>query len=203
MAPAFCVCDGEMVMTLNMPAMKAYLARKDHRSLAALPGVAAALNDPHPPAVLGYCDTPRVFEILYPLCSMYGILGAAEAEKEKVDLDLTFWPSAAAIRSHLRPDVATLERTPHGLRLTSRYSLPLGGATGPLALMTEGSLAYTALVAYFYRGDPPPSALPVPPPGNNATPTPYGAYPSPAPAAKTDTSAPESKKQEEGALPSR
>ena len=36
-----------------------------------VPGVARALNDPNRPAALGYCDTPRVFELLYPLVSLY------------------------------------------------------------------------------------------------------------------------------------
>ena len=80
-APAFCVTDHELVMTLSMPAMKAYLARKNHRSLAAVPGVALALNDRNRPAALGYCDTPRVFELLYPMFSMYGTVGAAAGAK--------------------------------------------------------------------------------------------------------------------------
>ena len=75
LAPVFCITDHEMVMTLSMPAMKAYLVRKNHRSLATLPGVTLALNDPNGPAALGYCDTPRVFELLYPLVSTYAGYG--------------------------------------------------------------------------------------------------------------------------------
>ncbi len=74
-APVFCITDHEMVMTLSMPAMKAYLLRKNHRSLAAVPSVAPALNGPNRPAALLYCDTPRVFELLYPLVSLYAALG--------------------------------------------------------------------------------------------------------------------------------
>ncbi len=134
-APAFCVCDREMVMTLNMPAMKAYLTRKDGRSLATLPGVARTLNDGNRPACLWYCDTPRLFDFCYPLLSFYASAGAAAVQQQaNVDLNPTFWPSAPAIRRHLRPDIATVERTPHGLQLTCRYCLPTGGATGPLCL---------------------------------------------------------------------
>ncbi len=139
-SPAIYFSDREMVMTLNMPAMKAYLARKDHRSLAALPGVALALNDPNRPVALAYCDTPRLFDFVYPLCSLYANLGAAAAQNEKFDLDPTFWPSAPAIRSHLRPEITTVKRMPLGLELTSRYCLPTGGASGPLWLMAMSGL---------------------------------------------------------------
>ena len=139
-APAFYVSDREMVMTLNMPAMKAYLARKDHRSLATLPGVALALNDQNRPVALGYCDTPKLFDFLYPLISLYATMGAAAVHEAKIDLDPTFWPSAPAIRAHLRPDITTVERTPHGLQLTCRYCLPTGGANGPLWLIGLGIL---------------------------------------------------------------
>ncbi len=132
--PAVCITDREMVMTLNMPAMKAYLSRKEHRSLATLPSVKRALNDSNRPVALGYCDTPRLFNFLYPVFSLYAGMGASAAQKLGVDLDPTFWPSAPAIRRHLRPDITTVERTPQGLQLTCRYSLPTGGASGPLWL---------------------------------------------------------------------
>jgi hypothetical protein len=187
-APAFCVTDHELVMTLSMPAMKAYLARKNHRSLAVVPGVALALNDRNRPAALGYCDTPRVFELLYPMFSMYGTMGAAEAQKVKIDLDPTFWPSAAAFRPHLRPDITTLQRTPQGLELTCRYCLPTGGANGPLYLIVMGSLGtylnsplpFVPTIVPAYAGDTTaaptleatPAAVPygAPYPGSAATP---------------------------------
>jgi hypothetical protein len=134
-APAVCILDHEMVMTLNMPAMKAYLTRKDHHSLAAEPDVKRALNDRNRPACLWYCDTPKLFDFCYPLVSFYASVGAAAAHQANIDLDPTFWPSAPVIRAHLRPDIATIQRTAHGLQLTCRYCLPSGGATGPLCLV--------------------------------------------------------------------
>ena len=126
-APALCIGEHEVVMTLNMPAMKAYLTRQEHRSLATLPGVALALNDRNPPVALGYCNMPEFFDAVYPLISLGATAIAGAAHQAKIDLDPTFWPSAPAIRRHLRPEITTLERTPHGLQLTSRYSLPTGG----------------------------------------------------------------------------
>jgi hypothetical protein len=139
-APAFYVSEHEMVVTMNVPAMKAFLARKNHRSLATQPGVRLALNDSNRPVALGYCDTPKLFDFLYPLFSLYGTMGAGFAHQAKIDLDPTFWPSAPAIRSHLRPDVTTVQRTPNGLQLTCRYCLPSGGVNAPLWLIGLGGL---------------------------------------------------------------
>jgi len=139
-APAMCISDREVVITLNMPAMKAYLTRKNHRSLATLPGVALALNNPNRPVALDYCDSPKLFDFVYPLLTFCATGMAGAAHQTKIDLDPTFWPSAPAIRRHLRPDITTVQRTPHGLQLTSRYSLPTGGTTGPLWMIGLGVL---------------------------------------------------------------
>ncbi len=137
-APALTITEHEAVATLNLPAMKAYLGRRDHHSLAAQPGVRLALADSHPPAALGYCDTPRLFDFLYPMIAAYGIVVSSAGEQFGVDFKPTCWPSAPAIRRHLRPDITTLERTPNGLQLTCRYCLPSGGANGILAMMALG-----------------------------------------------------------------
>jgi hypothetical protein len=139
-APAFYISDREMVMTLNMPAMKAYLARKNHCSLATLSGIELALSDRNQPVALGYCDTPRLFDFLYPFVSLYGSAMAGWAHEAKLDLDPTFWPSASAIRPHLRPDITSLQRTPYGLQLTCRYCLPTGGVNAPLWLIGSSTL---------------------------------------------------------------
>jgi hypothetical protein len=140
-APAVSISDREMVMTLNLPAMKAYLARKNHRSLATLPGVQLALNDPNRPAALCYCDTPRLFDVFYPMASVCAIAISGAAQKANIDLEPTYWPSAVALRPHLRPDITTVERTPQGLQLTCRYCLPTGGANGPVMLVGLSLLA--------------------------------------------------------------
>jgi hypothetical protein len=203
LAPVFCITDHEMVMTLSMPAMKAYLVRKNHCSLATLPGVTLALNDPNGPAALGYCDTPRVFELLYPLVSTYAGYGltAFGAQSAKNDLDPTFWPSSAAIRPHLRPDVTTLRRSPQGLELTCRYCLPSGGVNAPLGVIVLGTLetffGHGLPLPYSpvpYTGDavpcvPAPEYAPAPgqtvPPTLPAATTPAATIPAPAPGGYT------------------
>jgi hypothetical protein len=179
-APAICVTDHEVVTTLNMPAMKAYLSRKKHRSLATLPGVALALKNHNGPVGLYYCNSPKMFDFCYPIVSAYMPFLAAMAQQSGIDLDPSFWPSAPSIRAHLRPDITTVERTPSGLQVTSRYSLPGQSVGFPLFLNTVPSMAMLP----FYYGDsfrrasssmpgtqPEPNAQGAPPPGFN----PYGA----------------------------
>ena len=110
-----CIGDREMVMTLNMPAMKAYLARKNHRSLATLPGVALALNDQNRPVALGYCNMPKLFDLLYPLLSLCAtaMAGAAQQGEDRSGSDLlAVGPgdpaSLAARHHHRRADAARL-----------------------------------------------------------------------------------------------
>ena len=83
---------------------------------------------------------PELFDCLYPWCSLYATSLAGMAHEAKIDLEPTFWPSAPAIRAHLRPEITTAQRTPHGLQLTCRYSLPTGGANGPLWLIGLSAL---------------------------------------------------------------
>jgi hypothetical protein len=142
--PAICISDNQLVATLSVPAMKAYLTHKKRRSLATQTSVKLALHDVSPPAALGYCDTPRLFNLLYPVFSHYSGMGAEVAENMGVNIDPTFWPSAPAIRPHLSPDVTTLKRTPHGLELTCRYCLPTGGINGPLWFVGFYNAAFAA-----------------------------------------------------------
>ena len=179
-APAICFSDREMVMTLNMPAMKAYLARKDHRSLATLPGVALALNDQNRPVALGYCDTPRLFDfalsVVLALCHGGARRGAAGEDRSGSDL-LAVGPGdpvSLAARHH-HP-----QRTPHGLQLTCRYCLPTGGANGLFWLVGLQSLGNSAnsgmpsqITSMFPRclGDTVPLSATTVPTVDNAGPT--------------------------------
>jgi hypothetical protein len=178
-APAACVTDGKLVLTLNMPAMKAYLLRKEHRSLAEVSEVRAALTGPEGPAALCYCDTPRLFDVLYPMFSVYANMGAMAAQKAGLDLDPTFWPSAAAIRPHLKRDVAALRRTPHGLELVCRYCLPTGGVNGPLWLVGTSAGAQTIAFAACMPRNVMPLESSMPPPWPRPPQSPDESFPTP------------------------
>jgi hypothetical protein len=190
-APAWCITPTELVVALNPHNVKAYLSRREHKSLATVPEVAEVLSGPDRPVMVGYCDTPKLFELFYPLVSMYAPAICALADGAKIDLDPSFWPSAPSIAPHLRRDVTTLERTRHGIQITCRYCLPTGGVTGPLWM---AAVQPVVSLMPAYSGDPArrtqeltytaePAAVPVAPP------------PAPAPAEKYSVPAANAKLQ--------
>jgi hypothetical protein len=169
LAPSWCVMPGQLVMALTPQNVKAYLSRREHKSLATLPDVAGVLPASGGPVMVAYTDTPKLFELLYPFVSMCAPAIAAEMGELKIDLDPSFWPSAPAIARHLRVDVTTLERNPHGIQVTCHSSFPTGIATLPTAYL---ACSVPALLPMYYgdferRAEPPTAvkpAAPVPPP---------------------------------------
>ncbi len=122
-------------------------------TVAALGGGPAAMGLPLgiPPGA----DDAAILRAAPPDCVFY-LNGMNEG---KTHIDPSFWPSAPSISRHLRADVTTLERTPQGFQVSSRYSLPGGGMTLPmLALLGSFSAASDKP-----RLDFPSSLAPVPP----------------------------------------
>ena len=80
LAPAWCQTDTEFIAALSPQNVKAYLSRRaGAESIAAAPEVARAMSAPDRPAMLGYCDTPKLFELVYPLV----VLGAGDVGRER------------------------------------------------------------------------------------------------------------------------
>ena len=63
---------------------------------------------------------------------MYASMGSNAAHAAGLDLDPTFWPSAPAIRPHLRREVTALARHAHGWSLPAVMACPTGGVNGPI-----------------------------------------------------------------------
>ena len=196
-SPAWCVTERQVIMALNVHNIKAYLARRDHQPIGLAPEVAKALGAGGGPAMLLYCDTPRLFDLAYPIVSMGAQAAAAALAQTRGgqgqtpgDVGLEFWPSAPSIRRHLRPDVSTVQRTPQGIQITCRYCLPTGGVTGPFLLFAPISIALMP----GYSGDPQrrPQEIVVPPAPATTSGYGGGAAPSyaPAPAAAVPAAPP-------------
>ncbi len=196
-SPAWCVTERQVIMALNVHNIKAYLARRDHQPIGLAPEVAKALGAGGGPAMLLYCDTPRLFDLAYPIVSMGAQAAVAALAQTRGgqgqtpgDVGLEFWPSAPSIRRHLRPDVSTVQRTPQGIQITCRYCLPTGGVTGPFLLFAPMSIALMP----GYSGDPQrrPQEIVVPPAPATTSGYGGGAAPSyaPAPAAAVPAAPP-------------
>jgi hypothetical protein len=126
-APAWCLTKDQLIVSLFPQGIKAYLSRpKDAPSLADEPKVAAALRSGGTIG-LTYLDTKRVAKELYPIIQILAQLGASQAQREGLNIDISHLPSAAAILPHLSSTVSSVERTDAGLVTVSRATLPGGG----------------------------------------------------------------------------
>jgi len=137
LAPSWCLTEKELIVAPFPQNVKAYLSRGgDFQSLAKAPEVAALFQSADGPIMLSYCDTRKLFELVYPFVPMIAQAALSQLPLEGVDLDVSILPSAAAIGKHLRPAVTVLRRSEAGIELLSRQSVPGGsiGSTAPVAV---------------------------------------------------------------------
>ena len=136
LAPAWCLTEKELIVAPFPQNIKAYLSRGDQvKSIAAVPEVAGLFQSAGGPLMLSYCDTRKVFDVVYPLVPAIAQMALGELSREGIDLDVSILPSAAAIGKHLRPAVTVLRRSEAGIELVTRQTVPGGsiGSTVPVA----------------------------------------------------------------------
>jgi hypothetical protein len=161
-APAWCLTNGQFIMALAPHNIKAYLSRDQGRpSLAAVPQVGQLFSPSSGPIAFAYSDTPKLFELLYPLVSMAASAAVSAMQQAGVECDMSFWPSWPAIARHLHPSVTEIRRTKDGIEMQSHRNLPAMGM-GVLAIvglansgwsMFEPSLAPPAAVGVSPNAD--------------------------------------------------
>ncbi|MBN1910813.1 MAG: DUF1559 domain-containing protein [Pirellulales bacterium] len=129
LAPAWCLTDKELIVAPLPQNIKAYLSRDaGSQRLGSVPEVKAALGDSEGPLVLGYCDTPKIFDLVYPIVPFFAQSMFSDLSRyQGIDLTVDMLPSTPAIRKHLRPAVTTIRRTEQGIEFISRQTLPSAG----------------------------------------------------------------------------
>ncbi len=136
LAPAWCLTDKELIVAPFPQNIKAYLTRGDEfKSLATVPEVAGVLQDGDGPVVLSYYDTGKIFELAYPFVPMFAQVVLSELAREGIDVNLSLLPSAGSIGKHRRPGVAAVRRSPAGIEMIGRQTIPGVGvaALAPMA----------------------------------------------------------------------
>ncbi|HKI32019.1 MAG TPA: DUF1559 domain-containing protein [Gemmataceae bacterium] len=134
LAPSWCLTDKHLILAAYPGAIKGFLSRgKGFQGLTKVPEVAAQLE--RPTIALSYTDTRRLFDLAYPLLPVFFQMLGSEMRHEGIDVPAELLPSAGSIRRHLRPSVAALRRTPAGIEVDSRQTLPgnMGMSTHPVA----------------------------------------------------------------------
>ena len=124
-APAWCVTDKELIVSLHPQSIKAYLSRPaDFQSLAQAPEVAPLLQGDAGPVKLLYGNSQRVFDVLYPMLLSTLPHAIWELQRSGIALSPALLPSARAIRSHLAPTVIAVRRTKAGIEIVEQRSIP-------------------------------------------------------------------------------
>jgi len=137
LAPSWCLTEEQLVAAPFPQNVKAYLSRgAEHRSLAEVPQVAGLFADGPGPVVLTYYDTKALFKLFYPMVPMMAQAISTQLKRGGIDFDVSLIPSAGAIGPHLLPGVGAVRRTPAGIEMLSRQTLPGGNvvATAPVSV---------------------------------------------------------------------
>ena len=134
-APAWCVTDRELVISLFPQGVHAYLSRKaDAASLADQPAVAAQFAGKQRPLFFAHYDSPTVFKSLYPLVQIFGNMLCAHLQQEGIDVNLSLLPSQTTIAKYLQPGSTSVVTSDDGVEIVSRRTLPIGAEVVQLAL---------------------------------------------------------------------
>lgn len=142
LAPAWCLTDGKIVVSLFPQMVKAHLRRISEpeqdlqkTSLATLPDMAALWKGETAPIGVSRIDTRAFFRILYPFLPPLVEVLSSMARSEGVDIPAALFPSAPAIEPHLLPAVSAFYRTDEGILMVHRGTHPLAaGGIAPLAV---------------------------------------------------------------------
>jgi hypothetical protein len=135
-APAWCITDRELIISLSPQTIKAHLSRPaGAKSLADVPVVARLFDGQERPIHIAYADTATMVRTLYPLVQFAFDAISSESQREGIQLDASILPSAAAILPHLTPSVSTASMTKDGLLVVRRGALPMEFETLPLMSM--------------------------------------------------------------------
>ncbi len=127
-APAWCITDKQLVVALFPQNVKAFLDRAPGaKTLADDPAAAAAFDGGQGPMALGYTNTPELFKLVYPIVNIFAQMICGQLQREGIDVDVSILPSAASILPHLRPSTTKVVKTPAGVMVESRTTLPMSG----------------------------------------------------------------------------
>ncbi|HEV3416735.1 MAG TPA: hypothetical protein VG056_07990 [Pirellulales bacterium] len=139
-APAWCVSDTHLIVSLSPQNIRAFLARDASAgTLADLPVVAAKLKSGRP-VLITYQDTAGTLKITYPILQIFATFAAAELQQEGLEIDAALLPSLASIIRHVEPGTGVLTREKDGLVYVSRQSLPVGAMLPGLTALTGFSM---------------------------------------------------------------
>ncbi|MFT5095582.1 MAG: hypothetical protein ACI93T_004431, partial [Porticoccaceae bacterium] len=134
-APAWCVTDKHLVISLFPQGVAAFLNREEGtKTLASLPHIQQALAADRPPVSLVHVDSKTVCRSVYPLALIGANFLFSELQREGVDLNISVMPDGETITKHLQPALTTVTSGEDGIEVVSTRTLPVSIGTGSTIL---------------------------------------------------------------------
>lgn len=147
-APAWCVTDEHLIISLFPQGVAAFLNRKPSiKTLASLPHVQHAIQKDRPPIGLVHIDSVTVCRTVYPLVLLGANMLFSELQREGVDINISVMPDGETIARHLQPAIMTVTSLDDGIEIFSTRTLPvsLGAGTSilPSLFLVRTSRSHT------------------------------------------------------------
>jgi hypothetical protein len=134
-APAWCVTDTHLVVSLFPQGIAAFLNREPGTdNLSSLPHIQRVLKADVPPTKLVHVDSARVCRMTYPLVLMGANILFSELQREGVDLNISVMPDGESLARHLQPATTTVTTHDDGIEVVSTRTLPISIGVGSSSL---------------------------------------------------------------------
>lgn len=134
-APAWCITDDKLVISLFPQGVNAYLRRTGGGSIADNPAVVASMKRDGQPLMLGYYDSKRMLRLVWPPLQMLANVAFAELQQQGLNVDISLLPSLASLEQYVSGATITVVPTDDGVELVSRRVLPVGPEVGLAAAL--------------------------------------------------------------------
>ncbi len=150
LAPSWCLTEKVLLVAPFPQNIKSYLLRgAEHQSIASVAGVSELFGQEGGPLKFLYVDTPKLFELFYPLAPIFAQMATRELQREGIDVNVSLLPSAKAIGKHLRPTITAVRHTDAGIEVVNRQTVPGGnfGSALPVAVAVGLPAVHSARAA--------------------------------------------------------
>ena len=139
-APAWCVTDTELVISLYPQGVRSYVNRSaDSKFLSEVPLVRKRLGDNS--IAFGYADTAALLELAWPFIRGGAAVLAGELQKDGVALNISLLPSRNTILQHMQPATSSLRMTNDGIEIIQHRTVPVGleslAVAGTMTFLTQ------------------------------------------------------------------
>ena len=126
-APAWCVTDKEIILSMFPQGVIEYLEQRDTPRLADQAQIKARLAEK--PFSISYYDSKKIFDSVYPMALIGANFLFSEMQRSDIDVNISMLPTASTIAKHLQPASSSIRLVDDGIEMYSNRTLPIGFAS--------------------------------------------------------------------------